>query len=50
MNGDIYDYLKNPNINNFFTSPTSKEEVFGILKELDPTKAGYLQNITQVCY
>ena len=49
-NADIYDYLKNPNINNFFTSPTSKEEVFDILKELDPTKAGDIYRITQVCY
>ena len=38
--------MKNPNINNFFTSPTSKEEVLDILKELDPTKAGDIYRIS----
>ena len=38
--------MKNPNINNFFICPTSKEEVFDILKELDPTKAGDIYRIS----
>ena len=45
-NADIYDYLKNPNINNFFTSPTSTEEVLDILKELDSNKAGEINKIS----
>ena len=38
--------MKYPNINNFFTSPTSKEDVFDILKELVPTKAGDIYRIS----
>ena len=43
---NIHDYLKNPNRNTFFTSPTTQEEVLEILLELDPNKATDIYKIS----
>ncbi len=38
-------YLKNPNQNSFFLSPTSEDEIYMIIKKLDFKKASGMVNI-----